>query len=475
MRLLNTEFLQQRRLHLPAFTIVALALTLAIIITVSSYRNILREQQRFDEHLLREGTIFLRVFERRALSEILLALISGDPWKKYIQELAEDLGDEADVEYVLITDEYGRIIIHSEMDKIGGIVDADSAIGGKIVNKDSTHKVKVFEVAKHFILPKDTIYEKMPLSHKKLIAESSIENTLKDYRILIALDTQQFDDIRKGEISNIIIMSAILLIVGSVAFYFIIIIQYYYLRQSHYEQELSIAADIQKKLFPQKFPQDTGIQISAVNIMAESVGGDYYDFTINDQGQLALAIGDSMGRGISSALLMTTVRAVWQSWVVIGSKSPSETLSMVNRSVYQDMRAAGAFVTMFSALYDPTTSIFKYSNAGHHPPIFRTALTPKCRDLDVGGFPLGIFPNSEYKGDEFIMQDGDIIVIYTDGIVEAQNRDGSSFGLERLCDIVNQNHDYTAEDIKDIILSDLNLYTGGVSYTDDVTIVVLKK
>jgi len=97
----------------------------------------------------------------------------------------------------LITDKDSRIIIHSETDKIGEIVDADSAIGGKVVNEDSTHKVKVFEVAKHFILPKDAIYGKMPLSHKKLIAESSIENTFKDYRILIALDTTQFDDIRK--------------------------------------------------------------------------------------------------------------------------------------------------------------------------------------------------------------------------------------------------------------------------------------
>jgi len=100
MRLLNTEFLQQRRLYLPAFTIIALALTLAIIITVSSYRNIFREQRRFDEHLLREGTIFLHVFERRALSEVLLALISGDQWKAYIQELAEDMANEADIEYV---------------------------------------------------------------------------------------------------------------------------------------------------------------------------------------------------------------------------------------------------------------------------------------------------------------------------------------------------------------------------------------
>jgi sigma-B regulation protein RsbU (phosphoserine phosphatase) len=212
------------------------------------------------------------------------------------------------------------------------------------------------------------------------------------------------------------------LIVGSAAFYFILVVQYYYIRQSHYEHELNIAADIQKKLFPQKFPQDTGIQIAAVNVMAESVGGDYYDLITNDKKQLALVVGDSMGKGISSALIMTAVRAVWQSWVSIGSKSPSETLSMVNRSVYVDLRAAGAFVTMFSALYDPATSIFQYSNAGHNPPIFRPALLPKCKNLDVGGLPVGIFQNLEFKSDEFHIQDGDVIIIYTDGIVEATDK-----------------------------------------------------
>jgi len=148
---------------------------------------------------------------------------------------------------------------------------------------------------------------------------------------------------------------------------------------------------------------------------------------------------------------------------------------MVNRSVYADLKSAEAFVTMFSALYDPATSTFKYSNAGHHPPIFRPALTPECKNLDVRGFPVGIFPNSEYKGDEFVMQDGDIVVIYTDGIVEAQSKDDSYFGLKSLYNVVDRNHDSTAEDIKNAILSDLTFSLVELHLLMTFTIVVLKK
>jgi sigma-B regulation protein RsbU (phosphoserine phosphatase) len=246
-------------------------------------------------------------------------------------------------------------------------------------------------------------------------------------------------------------------------------------RQVRYEQELAIAADVQRKLLPQELPQSTGLQIAASNTMARSVGGDYYDFAMNDRGQLALIVADSMGKGIPAALLMTTVRAIWRSCSAIAPKPPDQTLDMINRSVYADLKATEAFVTMFSALYDPATSSFRYSNAGHNPPLFRPALAPECRELDIGGTPVGIFPDSEFSSGEFRMREGDVVVIYTDGIVEAADKNDKLFGLEKLCSLVEQNHELGAEDIRNLILAEVDSHTSGSAQTDDITVMILKR
>lgn len=246
-------------------------------------------------------------------------------------------------------------------------------------------------------------------------------------------------------------------------------------RQARYEQELAIAADIQSKLFPQELPQNPDFQMAASNIMARSVGGDFYDLIANKKGQLALVVADSMGKGMPAALLMTTVRAIWRSCSTSDVSSPGHALEAINRAAYPDLKAAEAFVTVFAAMYDPVTSLFQYSNAGHNPPIFRPESAPECRELDVGSTPIGLFPDTSFPGSEFLMQEGDVIVIYTDGVVEATDSNNKLFGDEKLCSIIEQNHESDAEDIKNAILSEVDSYTGGAPQTDDITLLVLKK
>jgi len=246
-------------------------------------------------------------------------------------------------------------------------------------------------------------------------------------------------------------------------------------RQARYDQELAIAAEVQSKLLPRELPQIPDLQIAASSVMARSVGGDFYDFITNQEGQLALIVADSMGKGMPAALLMTTVRATWRSQSNSNPNSPGHALESINQAVYPDLKAAEAFVTAFAATYDPAKSSFRYSNAGHNPPIFRPGSTPEYRELDVGNIPVGFFPDVSFPEDEFHVREGDVIVIYTDGVVEATDRHKNLFGFERLCDLVDQNHNLSAEDIKNVILSEVDSYTSSAPQTDDITLLVLKK
>ena len=246
-------------------------------------------------------------------------------------------------------------------------------------------------------------------------------------------------------------------------------------KQLRHEQELAIAADIQKKLLPQEFPKGMGIQIAASSTMAKAVGGDYYDLTTNQRGQLSLIVADSMGKGIPAALLMTTIRAIWRGCSAMCCRSPGQVLETINRAMYQDLKATESFITMFGAIYDPETSTFRYSGAGHSPAIFCQASETEDKMLDVGGLPVGILPDSDFPSDEVLMREGDIIVMYTDGVVEAADENDHLFGVEGLCDVIDQHRSLDAEVIKDAILSEVDSHTNGSPLADDTTLVVLKK
>jgi len=190
---------------------------------------------------------------------------------------------------------------------------------------------------------------------------------------------------------------------------------------------------------------------------------------------MALIVADSMGKGMPAALMMTNVRAIWRSLSELYVRLPGQTLEMINKAVYPDLSATESFVTMFMCLYDPATSTLQYSGAGHNPPIFYSRADSACHDLDVGGTPIGLFPDSEYPGSEFVISEGDFVVIYTDGVVEATDESNRLFGVERLCSVVNQSRNADAENIKEAILSEVDSYTHSSSQADDITVVVLKK
>lgn len=226
---MRKEVLRQKRLYLPAITIIALALTLTVIVAISSYRNIHRERQRVNENLLHEGRILLRMFEERALSEMLLALLSRIQWEAALQRLVEDTAREPTIGYLLIADGDGKVAIHSRPDRIGVNVDPDLASSGRIVMDDSREQDMVFEVSLPFRPIRDELYRKLSDRHKELLSESPIEDALRDHRAVIGLNMEQFEEARAHDLGHTIMMAVMMLIIGSASLYFIVVVQNYYL------------------------------------------------------------------------------------------------------------------------------------------------------------------------------------------------------------------------------------------------------
>jgi two-component system sensor histidine kinase HydH len=226
---MRKEVLQQKRLYLPAITIIALALTLTVIVAISSYRNIHRERQRVNENLLREGRILLRVFEETALSEMILTLSGGSQWEAALQKLLEDTARKPTIEYLLIADGNGRVVNHSQPDRIGDNVDPGLASSGRIVMDDTRKQDMVFEVSLPFRLIRDDLYRELPDRHKKLLNESSIKYTLRDHWAIIGLNMEQFEEARAEDLVHNIMMAVMMLVIGSASLYFIVVVQNYYL------------------------------------------------------------------------------------------------------------------------------------------------------------------------------------------------------------------------------------------------------
>ncbi len=225
---MRREILRQKSLYLPAITIIAVALTIIVLVAVSSYRNIRREQGRADKHLLREGKVLLDVFEERSLSEILLALLSGRGWEASLQSLAEDMARNPMIRYILIADGNGKIVVHSQSDKIGRFIDPDISSSGGVVVNDAVGSGKAYELALPFRPIRNNLYAKLSSAHKTLL-ENSIESALSNHWAVVGMDMQEFEESRTADLKHTIMMGVMMLIIGSASLYFIVVVQNYYL------------------------------------------------------------------------------------------------------------------------------------------------------------------------------------------------------------------------------------------------------
>jgi len=243
------------------------------------------------------------------------------------------------------------------------------------------------------------------------------------------------------------------------------------------KQSLDLAREVQQNLLPHKNPQMERLDIAGRSIYCDETGGDYYDFITSDTGennQLTIAIGDVSGHGISSALLMATVRSSLRQRL----SQPGDAggiISDVNRQLVQDVEDSGQFMTLFYLNIDATKMHAHWVRAGHDPAIFYDPATDSFEELGGSGIALGIEGDWRYK--EYLktaLDKGQIIFLSTDGIWEAFNPKGDMFGKERIYDIIRKNSSLTANEIITIILESLKRFQQGAQIEDDITLVVIK-
>ncbi len=237
------------------------------------------------------------------------------------------------------------------------------------------------------------------------------------------------------------------------------------------ENEILIARRIQKTFLPAGDPAIDGFDVAGINISSAEVGGDYYDFIPIVENQLGIAIGDVSGKGIPASLIMAAFRASLKA-EIRNNFAIRTVLQKVNNLLYESIDRAH-FVTAAYCVLDSKNKILTFSNAGHNHPILVRS-TNEIQFLKEGGFPLGIFTGSTYEESSVILNSGDILLFYTDGVTEVRNKKGEEFGEKRVIDSLISSKDKSAREIIDILIEKTKKFGLNSLGDDDLTLIALK-
>ena len=236
------------------------------------------------------------------------------------------------------------------------------------------------------------------------------------------------------------------------------------------EEDMRVAAEIQRGLLPGDAPVVEGYGLVGSNRPCRTVGGDYYDFALQ-QGKLMLALGDVSGKGTGAALLMTVLRAAVRGlW---NEASVADAVSRINSTVCQNV-TAGKYITYFMARLDPPTGHVDYVNAGHNPPIL-VRKNGEIENLTEGGMVLGLFDSIPYEEGVAELRTGDTLLIFSDGVTETWSANGDEFGEDRLGAVAVRGRGLDAASLQTDILRELELFSAGTKATDDRTLIVVKR
>jgi len=236
---------------------------------------------------------------------------------------------------------------------------------------------------------------------------------------------------------------------------------------------LELAEEVQQNLLPTRNPSVQGYDISGVSMYCDQTGGDYFDYFTLPGDKLGITVADACGHGVGAAMLMTTVRAFLIS-AVENYQEPALLLNEINRWISRDCAASGNFTTMFFLELDPRTTEVRWVRAGHEPPLHFHRSSGQVTKLEGNSIVLGIDESYRFENQTSSVEQGDVILLGTDGIFETRNRKNTMFGYERVQDIITRHQDQAAAVIQDRIVSEVKTFRGDIDQEDDITLVVIK-
>ncbi|MHB1674138.1 MAG: SpoIIE family protein phosphatase [Acidobacteriaceae bacterium] len=240
-------------------------------------------------------------------------------------------------------------------------------------------------------------------------------------------------------------------------------------------REIEVAREVQERLFPQEFPAIDGVSLAGHCRPQQGVGGDYYDSFLLDDGRMGLAIGDVSGKGISAALLMASLRASLRGMTLDAPHDLAAMMEKVNRLVYE-ASASNRYATFFFATYNVETRELIYVNAGHNAPFLvrRRENDFQVERLEAGGPVIGLLPFAKYEEQRCVLQSGDLLLAYTDGISEAMAENEEEWGEDRMLAAAQTLPDGSAQQVLEHLFAEADRFTGNAPQFDDMTLLVLK-
>jgi putative ABC transport system permease protein len=246
--------------------------------------------------------------------------------------------------------------------------------------------------------------------------------------------------------------------------------------QEKLRRDVALAAEVQRRLLPEKSPETSLGGLAAVSLPARTVGGDYYDFFDAGDRRIGIALADIAGKGVAAALVMSVVQAslrvIAEEGAAEGNISLPELAARMNRFLYRST-GSNSYATFFYAQIDEQTRELRYVNAGHNPP-YLLRLAAGIEELATGGTVIGMFPQASYEEAKVELQPGDVLVVFTDGVTEALSPGEEEFGEERLKELLRRVAHLPVAEISARISGELRDWISSAAQYDDLTFIVLK-
>jgi phosphoserine phosphatase RsbU/P len=242
--------------------------------------------------------------------------------------------------------------------------------------------------------------------------------------------------------------------------------------KERYAKEMEIAKEIQDTFLPESVPEIPGFDVAAVTIPAMEIGGDLYDFIPVAGKRTGFVIADVSGKGVSAALYMALSR-IHLHTSGEAEPDPSCAVRNANRLIYEDGRSS-MFITVFYGVLDGQGMQFSYVNAGHNPPLLLRTGEAGTWLTGTKGIALGVVPDVNINLSTIGLMQGDVLVLYTDGVTEDFNEHDEYFGEERLRDCIVRHQSASAKEIQEALLHEIKTFSGTASQSDDITLVVIR-